>query len=338
MKYKLSSLLLFGFLILLSSCNKEDDNNGVSVIPPRDRAEQQAADNDSLLKYFNTHYYNASRFSTEGDNFEVSEILLLELPKDENGNYMELPPDPENNRILIDELYDINDNPNGKLKVYTTTYQETDYHYYVLELNEGGGSPVYHTNDIKINYEGLLLDGMTFDESVNPAVLRMGNSIAADGRLTGGVIQGWKEVLTKFKTAEGEATINDDGTESYNNYGFGVMFLPSGLAYFNSSQGSIAPYSNLIFKFALYQTEQTDADNDGVMSHLEDLNNNLNGFDDDTDGDTTPNFLDADDDGDGVPTINEDLNNDGDPTNDLNNDNPPIPLYLDPNSKESNQT
>jgi hypothetical protein len=38
---------------------------------------------------------------------------------------------------------------------------------------------------------------------------------------------------------------------------------------------------------------------------LEDLNNNQNVYDDDTDKDNVPNFLDADDDNDGVLTKNE---------------------------------
>ncbi len=48
-----------------------------------------------------------------------------------------------------------------------------------------------------------------------------------------------------------------------------------------------------------------DADNDGVSDVLEDINNNGDLTDDDTDGDGTPNYLDEDDDGDLVPTITE---------------------------------
>ena len=51
-------------------------------------------------------------------------------------------------------------------------------------------------------------------------------------------------------------------------------------------------------------------------------------YDDDTDGDGNPNYFDSDDDGDGIPTTNEDLNEDGDPTNDIGKNG--IPNYLDP--------
>lgn len=110
-----------------------------------------------------------------------------------------------------------------------------------------------------------------------------------------------------------------------------------------------------------------DADLDNISNTVEDRNNNGNFDDDDSDNDTIPNYLDSDDDGDNVPsqievfedingvvqrkvidtdndlienyldddddgdgilTINEDYNNNGDPTDDDTNNNN-IPDYLD---------
>jgi hypothetical protein len=48
----------------------------------------------------------------------------------------------------------------------------------------------------------------------------------------------------------------------------------------------------------------------------------------DTDGDTIPNYLDSDDDGDGLLTINEDYNNNNNPADDDTNGNS-IPDYLE---------
>ncbi|RCW92243.1 T9SS type A sorting domain-containing protein [Winogradskyella arenosi] len=111
----------------------------------------------------------------------------------------------------------------------------------------------------------------------------------------------------------------------------------------------------------------TDTDSDGVIDADEDINENGNLEDDDTDGDDIPNYLDDDDDGDGVDTIieisielgrnaihpfvdtdgddienyldddddgdgiltvDEDYNNNGDPTDDDTNTNG-IPDYLE---------
>lgn len=66
-----------------------------------------------------------------------------------------------------------------------------------------------------------------------------------------------------------------------------------------------------------------DDDNDGVPSIFEDLNDNGNYDDDDSDDDGIPNYLDEDDDGDNVKTSNEIDNSDGDndpTTNPMNTD------------------
>lgn len=72
----------------------------------------------------------------------------------------------------------------------------------------------------------------------------------------------------------------------------------------------------------------TDTDNDGLPDVIEDVNNNGDLTDDDTDGDDLPNFQDTDDDGDGTLTAQEDYNNNGSPTDDDTNNNG-IPDYLD---------
>src|SRR5690606_10950974 len=132
-----------------------------------------------------------------------------------------------------------------------------------------------------------------FDNTVNPIEMDLMN-----------LIPGWREVIPEFKTSEGFVE-NGDGTVSFTNYGLGIMFLPSGLGYYGNPQGGGIPaYSNLMFKFELYQSEINDHDNDGIPSYLEDLNGDMNLYNDDTDGDGIPNFIDTDDDGDRVLTIN----------------------------------
>jgi len=74
-----------------------------------------------------------------------------------------------------------------------------------------------------------------------------------------------------------------------------------------------------------------DDDNDGIPSELEDINNNGDLEDDDTDGDSIPNYKDNDDDGDNIKTSleNPDENGDGllDDAQDTDGDS--IPDYLD---------
>ena len=55
--------------------------------------------------------------------------------------------------------------------------------------------------------------------------------------------------MPEFKI--GNYVANSDGTFSFSDYGAGVMFIPSGLAYFNIEAGSISSYTPIIFNFKL---------------------------------------------------------------------------------------
>ncbi|WP_417867748.1 hypothetical protein [Xanthomarina gelatinilytica] len=82
-------------------------------------------------------------------------------------------------------------------------------------------------------------------------------------------------------------------------------------------------------------TTYAEDDNDGIPAEMEDINGNGDLYDDDTDGDGLPNFLDPDDDGDNVLTSTEliDYDNDDDDDDPLTNpqdtDGDGIPNYLD---------
>ena len=326
MKIRNYSVLVVILFLSILSCKKEDDN--FTPVPERDRTEQQVVDRDSLLGYLETHYYNSFVFETAGDH-TISELVVTELPQDEEGNYLDLP-NPGDNTLLIDAI-----------ETRSTTYVDVVYEYYILILNQGGGVSPNFTDDVRLNYSGNTQDEDIFDSTVNPTDFDLIN-----------LIPGWRNVLPEFNTAISHV-INADGTVTYSNYGLGMMFLPSGLAYFSAAPSGVATYANLIFKFELYQTEENDHDSDGVPTYIEDYDLDGNIFTDDTDGDDIPNFLDADDDGDGTLTIDEDLepdtdleddrDNDGDPTNDIGDgdptnddtDNDGTPNYLDTDNTES---
>jgi hypothetical protein len=310
MNFRKYTLFALALIALVSSCKKDDDSGPVFV--EADRTEQQVIDGDSLIFYLQTHYYNASTFTTPG-NYHVADIVINELPKDDDGNYLAMP-DPDNNTLLFDAV-----------QTKTTTYLEVDYVYYILMLNEGGGERPNFSDDVRVNYSGMLQSDDIFDSTVNPVTFDLLN-----------LIQGWRLVMPEFRASVGDPIIEDDGTISYNDYGLGVMFLPSGLAYYGSPPLGVTRYANLVFKFELYQTEINDHDLDLIPSYLEDIDNNINLFNDDSDSDSVPNFLDVDDDGDGVLTKFEDIDNDGNPLND-DTDGDGIPNYLDSDSTQSNQ-
>lgn len=311
MNLRKSTFCALFLLALVSSCKKDDE--GGSSFVEADRTEQQVIDGDSLIRYLQTHYYNSGTFATPG-NYGIDDIVIEELPIDEaTGEYLPMP-NPSENTLLMDVV-----------ETKTETYLDVEYTYYILRLNNGGGESPHFCDDILANYSGMMQDGEVFDSTVN----------AQDPFNLLTLVQGWRMVLPEFKDAE-SFSVNDDGTISYSNYGLGVMFLPSGLGYFGSPPIGVTSYANLIFKFALFKMEVNDSDNDLVPSYMEDLDDSENLYDDDTDNDDIPNFLDVDDDGDGVPTRYEDVNNDGDPTND-DTDGDGTPNYLDFDTKIDNR-
>ena len=110
------------------------------------------------------------------------------------------------------------------------------------------------------------------------------------------------------------------------------MFIPSGLAYRNIGTVNILANENIMFYIDLFDfVKDTDHDNDGVPSIMEDPDGNGDPRDDDTDGDFIANYLDTDDDNDGVLTRDEDANGDGNPANDFSDpNNPELADYLNP--------
>ena len=322
MKFKLY-ILLITILLVGFSCG-DDDDDGIIEVPEADRTEQQVIDNDSLVSYLQSHYVDASLLSNN-PTISFTEININQLPDDG-----ELP-NPDQNSLLIDIV-----------ETLTTTYFDVEYEYYILKINQGGSENSPNFSDkVRVSYEGTLMDDTVFDSSSTPVDFDLTSTIA-----------GWGRVLPEFNLAE-DFVINSDGTVTYNNPGIGIMFLPSGLGYYSAAAGSVPVYSNLIFKFKVFQSELNDHDFDNVPSHLEDINGDYDLTNDNSDDDTFADFVDSDDDNDGTLTIDEDLepdsdltvdrDGDGDPTNDIGDGDPTnddtdgdgIPNYLDPDDTAS---
>jgi FKBP-type peptidyl-prolyl cis-trans isomerase FkpA len=185
-------------------------------------------------------------------------------------------------------------------------FHDISYKIYYLKLREGTGENPTRVDSTFIAYKGNTFTKNTtnnvvtysqnvFDQSDTPVWFALED-----------VIKGWGEVIPKFKT--GSHVANPDGTVSFQNYGAGVMFLPSGLGYYNTATGNIASYSPLIFSFKLYNQRFRDHDRDQIPSKIEYREKETTGLVDfnkvalDTDGDGLPNYLDVDDDADGVLT------------------------------------
>jgi FKBP-type peptidyl-prolyl cis-trans isomerase FkpA len=165
---------------------------------------------------------------------------------------------------------------------------------YYIKFREGVGANPTKLDSVFSAYKGFKTDRTSFDQSINPTWFGLDE-----------VIQGWTEIFPEFKT--GNAVLNNDGTTTFTDFGAGVMFIPSGLAYFNRGSGSIGTYSPIYFSFKLMKLRNRDHDGDKILSKDE-FGPNLALRDDEApnaDGAGFPDYKDFDDDNDGVLTKRE---------------------------------
>jgi FKBP-type peptidyl-prolyl cis-trans isomerase FkpA len=277
MKKVFNLILLATLTVFVSACNKDDEDE---VIPIRDYAEQYATDIATIKDFLKTH--SISVLSNPGFNND-QDVTFTEVPE-----------------LSASSIWG-SDAANHKPELLEWPVEKDGITYtiYYLQLRQGLGSksPSNYDN-VLTSYKGYLInDEMTnFETNDNPQ----------DYFNLGGVIRGWSEIFPKFKT--GNYVSNPNGTLTYSDFGAGVIFIPSGLAYYNSSLAEIPSYSPLIFSFKLYEVVRIDHDSDGIFSFQEDINgdgylrDNDTTYEDDSDQDGLPNFLDRDDDGDNFLT------------------------------------
>lgn len=269
MKTLVKLVLVIIFTTSIFSCQETDS---VSAVEARPYAEVYPEDLAKIEAFLNTHY--------------------VTVDADYNTTFTQIP--VGGTQTPIAQM--------SNLEHIERNFHDITYKIYYLKLREGIGESPTRVDSSFVAYKGNTFTKTTtnnvdtytqnvFDQSDTPVWFALED-----------VIKGWGEIIPLFKT--GTHTVNADGTVSYQNYGAGVMFLPSGLGYYNTATGNIASYSPLIFNFKLYNKRYRDHDRDQIPSRFE-YGPNFNETALDTDGDKLPNYLDVDDDADGVLTIVE---------------------------------
>lgn len=280
--------------MIFFSCKKDDTN--ITNIPLEDLSQQYTLENDSIIQFMKSHFFNYDDFNDLSPN-DSPEIVFDSII----GDNIDKTPIYDQVSTLQISVKDADDNL-------------VNHNLYYHIIREGVGENPTVADSVFVSYKGLLLDGVSFDTRKNPIWMEAKN-----------LIRGFQEFLPLL--SKGDIRVNNNGTYEFFNFGIGFAIFPSGLGYFQSGSISIPPYSPLIFKVNMMTLNRTDHDNDSVLTIIEDLNGDHDFNNDDTDSDNIPNFLDDDDDGDGVLTINEyDLNKDGIPDD---TDGDGIPDYLD---------
>jgi len=271
---KLQSLLFILMLGFIFSCSNDDDTG--EPIQLRDPEEVKDENMLQIEEFLSTHFYKLED-NPQNPNFQN---IVFDTIAGDNANQ-----EP----VINSEF----------LKSKLVFQQDIEFKLYYLKFREGAESVRQPTfaDSVLVTYRGFsLFENQTFDGSPNPIWFDLTNNI-----------RGFYEVMNEFRGSTSFEE-NPDGTISFDdNFGIGTVFIPSGIAYYASppSGSGIAAYEPIIFNIQLYKSIESDHDQDGVPSWMEDINEDRRLTNDDTDGDNIPNFADIDDDGDGILTEDE---------------------------------
>jgi hypothetical protein len=306
-KFKFYFIVLCSAFVLFS-CNKSDDD--ILGEQLRYYGPQYATERKIIESYLQTHY--------------IEEIVNNPGQIDDQDIKISLIP---NNNTTLQSLWD-----SPLLDSVPVDFNGITYTVYYLKLREGTSVNPSRVDQVLTGYDGSYLSWekvtvVLRNPDGTPQLFPNGSQKTEEQSLTvpyrfeyvqhpqalmplDQLIQGWREIMPFFKSG---SVIAQSGSEPamYNDFGAGVMFVPSALAYYNRRMevptGSeiltaIPAYSPLMFKFKLYDVKKADHDGDGILSNDEDLNHDGLFTNDDTDGDGVQNYRDGDDDGDGYLT------------------------------------
>ena len=290
------SVLLISTFLFISSCSN-DDNNVNTIIDLEPVLDQYILENDSIVTYMKTHFYNYEDFQNLASNSSVD--LVIDTIAGDNSNKVS----------IFDQITTFT------VDIVDENEEIIPHNMYYVINREGNGQNPSVADSVFVSYKGFRpYSDDVFDSKPFPVWL--------DNVFN---IRGFKEFTSFLK--RGDVIINNDGTYDFENFGIGFVIMPSKLGYYDNSTSKIPAYSPLIFQVNLHTLNVTDHDLDTINSIEEDLNGDNDLFNDDTDEDGIPNFQDIDDDNDGILTKDEyDQNGDNVPDD---SDNDGIPDYLD---------
>jgi len=277
----LQVIVLVVFVSWMSSCRKDEP---LRPVPPRDFAVQYETDIDTIEKYLKAHY----------------------MQVDAQGNVLMFAITDPNNQVSVWDQQDYplqfitvkNDNRLSNF-VDGRVNDPVDYKLYYILLNQGGGDRPSVVDDVMTSYRGWRLDNTLFDSSDSPVWFEQQ-----------AIVSGFRQIVSRLNAAT-SLTENGDGTVNFENFGNVVVFIPSGIGYFNAAPASVGAYNPIVFQIKLKRVFYRDHDNDGILSKNEIYGDQTNVWLQDSDGDNIPDFLDTDDDGDRTLTKVEITNDAG---------------------------
>lgn len=309
---KLNKVLALITIVTLAWSCKNDDDDTIDV-EYRLLSEVAIEDDAEILEYLNTHFYNYEEFESPAADFDYK--IVIDTIAGDNVDKTPLNDSPN----LMSEIVTVDSDTFG-LDEEENDVEHTLYYLVANKGNDDEGVQPTPMDSTYIIYEGSLLDNTVFDRSDVPVWFDMVSTVRGFGKGVAGLKAGGE---VDESAGDGTFEILDPGT--------GIIFIPSGLAYFFGTAPGES-YSPIIFKVNLFRVEESDHDQDGVPTWVEDIDGDAIPGNDDTDEDSIPDYVDTDDDGDNISTNTEIRNVDEEITeypNYQDTDSDGVPDYLD---------
>lgn len=234
------NILFLGiFSVLLFSCKKDKEQ----TIQIREYSEVAVENDKQLQEYLKTHFYTLNAVDSQNrKNITLDTIAGVNASKTPLWNQVQ-------KKVL-------------KLKDIHGNYVSHTMYYLILE--EGQGQQASVADVSYVVYKGQMLSGKVFEENTIASASNWIDLLGTSS--TSGTIFGFREAVAMLKSSNTEASENPDGTISLpNNYGFGVFFMPAGVAYFRGTN-NIPAYTPIVFQIGLIKTRNADHDDDGIPS------------------------------------------------------------------------
>ncbi len=311
---KYFGILVFAFFLV--GCG---DDDGLDVIRVENRrlSEVVAEDEMEIMEFLQTHFYNDDQFANPPAGFDFK--VVVDTIAGENANRTPLAEQIDTTLTILvsDSRFNLD---NGEENIPHTLY--------IIRGRQGQGEQATIADSTFVRFEGFRLDRTIFQNDTE--IGQWTDLQGIPGTAQGGVVKGFQEGVAQFRagTTVVEGT---DGTFTIEDFGAGLIIMPSGLGFFNQFTTG-QPFTPLVFSISLFALETADHDRDNISSILEDLNGDKDLFNDDTDGDGAPNYLDFDDDGDGIATRDEITIGDDGTVSFPDSDGDGTPDYLDSDS------
>ena len=136
-------------LLLISFSCKKDDTNNIDI-PIKDLSEQYIIENDSIIQFMKTHFFNYSDFSNISST-DSPEIIFDSII----GDNLNKTPIYDQVSTLQISVKDANDN-------------DVNHNLYYHVIRDGIGDNPTVADSVFVSYKGLLFDGSSFDTRKNP--------------------------------------------------------------------------------------------------------------------------------------------------------------------------